>query len=176
MRIHRPMPTANRMRPMTLATVALIVVRQPHPVNTGRILPAADEMTAGHHLRRPVTAGNRHGADAMIAGPGISTSVSQRRRSTGRQSKWLRPYPSRATTPRCRVISSAQRLVRVHVHRHAERAHETGTFPVTTTTEKIIQGTDTGTVDVDEDVYSLRLSASRVRVVPFCLICLSPYS
>jgi len=55
------------MRQITLTTGAHIVVRQPHPINTGGIPLVADEVTVGRHLHRLVTVGTRHGADAMTA-------------------------------------------------------------------------------------------------------------
>ena len=67
-------------------------------------------------------------------------------------------------------------LVRVHALCHAERAHRTRTVLVITTAEEMIHRTDTGIVGVDDDVYSLGVSTSGVRVVSFWLICLSPYS
>ena len=58
------------------------------------------------------------------------------------------------------------------VLRHAERTLGTGTILGITTAEEMIHGADTGIAGVDEDVYSLGVSL-RVRVVPFCLLCLS---
>jgi len=43
-----------------------------------------------------------------------------------------------------------------------------------TTAEDVIHGTDTEIAGVDEDVYSSGVSTLRVRVVSFCLTCLSP--
>jgi hypothetical protein len=34
-------------------------------------------MTAGRHLRRPVTVGNRHGADAIIAGLNLHLALAE---------------------------------------------------------------------------------------------------
>ena len=71
------MPTGNRMRQMTPASAARIVVRRPRPVNTGGILPAADEMTVGRHLHRLATGGNRHATDATIAGQHLHLALAE---------------------------------------------------------------------------------------------------
>jgi hypothetical protein len=65
--------------------------------------------------------------------------------------------------------------VGIRVLRHAEGAHGTGTILVIMTVVEMIDGTDTGIAGV-EDVHSLGVSALCVRIVSFCLICLSPYS
>ena len=79
------------------------------------------------------------------------------------------------------IISAVTRyrgchLVHIRALRHAKRVHGTGTVLMITTAEEMIHGTDTGIVGVDDDVYSLGVSTSGLRVVSFCLICLSPYS
>ena len=89
----------------------------PAPVNTeaGFTPPRTRrQSTVGRHLRLLVTTVTRHGADATIAGPGISTSLSQRRRSTGRRSKWFTAggrNRRESPHPRRRAVSSALRLV-----------------------------------------------------------------
>jgi len=77
LRILRPILTASRMRQITLATGACIVVRQPHPVNTGGIPLVADKVTVGRHLHCLVTIGTHHGADAMTASPHRHLSLTE---------------------------------------------------------------------------------------------------
>ena len=57
----------DQIRQITLTTADCIVVCLPRPVNTGRISPAADEMTVRHYLHHPATVGTYHVGDAMIA-------------------------------------------------------------------------------------------------------------
>jgi len=171
---------ANRMRQMTLATAAHIVVHQPRRVNTGRIPLVADEMTVGRRLHRLVTVVTRHGADAMTAGPHLHLGLAETTIDgptvevvTGVIVASHHPPPGGLVGAATR--SRGRHLVRVRVLRHAERAHGTGTVLVITTAEEMIHGTDTGIVGVDEDVYSSGVSTLRVRVMPFCLMS-SPYS
>ena len=178
------MPTANRMRQMTLATAARIVVRRPRPVNTGGIHPAADEMTVERHLHHLVTVGTRHGADATIAGRRLHLALAE----TTIDGMTVEVVTAVIVASRRPLLpggivgaatrSRGRHLVRVRVLRHAERTHGTGTVLVITTAEEMIHGTGTGiaAVDEDEDLYSWRVSALRVRVMCFCLICPSPYS
>jgi len=77
LRILRLIPTASRMRQITLATGACIVVRRPHPVNTGGIPLVTDEVTVRRHLHRLVTVGTHHGADAMTASPHRHLSLAE---------------------------------------------------------------------------------------------------
>ena len=63
----RPIPIANLIHQMTLATATPIVVRRSRAVNTGGISPAADQMTIGRHLLRPVTVGTRHAVGPHLA-------------------------------------------------------------------------------------------------------------
>ena len=176
------MPTANRMRQMTLATAARIVVRRPRPVNTGGIHPAADEMTVGRHHHRLVTVETRHGADVTIAGPHRHLALAETTiDGTTVEVVTAVIVASRRPPPPGGIVGAATRsrgrhLVRVRVLRHAERTHGTGTVLVITTAEEMIHGTGTGIAAVDEDVYTWRVSALRVRVVSLCLICPSPYS
>ena len=164
MKIHRPMPTANRMRPMTLATAARIVVRRPRPVNTSGTLPAADAMTVGRHLHRLVTVWTRHGADATIAGRHLHLGLAETTiDGTTVEVATAVLVASRHLPPPDGIVGAATRsrgrhLVRVHVLRHAERTPGTGTVLVITIAEGMIHGTDTGIAGVDEDVYSLEVS------------------
>jgi len=77
LRILCPIPTASRMRQITLVTGACIVIRRPHPVNTGGIPLVADKVTVGRHLHRLVTVRTRHGADAMTASPHRHLSLAE---------------------------------------------------------------------------------------------------
>ena len=180
------MPTANRMRQMTLATAARIVVRRPRPVNTGGIHPAVDEMTVERHLHHLVTVGTRHGADATIAGRRLHLALAETT-IDGMTVEVVTAVIVASRRPLLPggIVGAATRsrgphLVRVRVLRHTERTHGTGTGTVLviTTAEEMIHGTGTGiaAVDEDEDLYSWRVSALRVRVMCFCLICPSPYS
>ena len=74
---------------MAFVTAAPIIVHRPRAVNsnTGRIPPAADEITVGRHLHRPIAVGTRHAADAMIAGPHRHLPLTE----TQRRLKWLWP-------------------------------------------------------------------------------------
>jgi hypothetical protein len=174
------------MRQMTLATAARIVVRRPRPVNTSGIHPAADEMTAGLHLRRPVTPGTRHGADATIAGRHLHLGLAETTiDGTTVEVVTGVIVASHHPPPPGGIVGAATRsrgrhLVRVRVLRHAERAHGTGsgTVLVISIAEEMIHETNAGVagVDEDEDVCSLGVFSLRVHVVSFCLICLSPYS
>jgi len=173
---------ANRMRRMTLATSARVVVRRPRPVNTGGIPLDADEMTVGRHLRRPVTVGTRHGADAMIAGRRRHLALAETTIDaptvgvvTGVIVASHHPHPLPGGIVGAATRFRGRHLVRVRVLRHAERAHGTGTVLVITIAGGMIHGTGTGIAGVDEDVYH-REYLIVVRVVSFCLICLSPYS
>ena len=65
------------MRQITLVTGACIVVRRPHPINTGGIPLIADEVTVGRHLHRLVTVGTCHGADVMTASPHRHLSLAE---------------------------------------------------------------------------------------------------
>ena len=154
--------------------------------------PRRGQGDVGRHLHRPVTAGTRHGADAMIAGPRRHLTLAETTIGalvvevvTGVFVASYHPPPGgivgAATRSRGRLLASLSVTnVIVSVLRHGERAHGTGagTVLVITTAEEMIQGTDTRIPGVDEDVYSFKLGVStcRVRVVFFCLICLSPYS
>ena len=175
------MPTANWMRPMTLATATRIVVHRPWPINTGGIHPTVDETTVGRHLRLLVATGTRQSADATIAGP-ASPPRSRRdddRWDDGRsgydRNRREPPPPATGGIVGAATRSRGRHLVRVRVLRHAQRMPGTGTVLMITTAEEMVYEIGTGIADVDEDVYSLRGSPLRVRVVPFCLICLSPY-
>jgi len=136
------------------------------------------------HLHRLATVGTHHVADAMIAGRHLHLAPAE---TTIEVVTVVivasRPSPGgvvgAATRSRGRLLASLSVTnVTVSVLRHGERAHGTGagTVLVITTAEEMIQGTDTMFPCVDEDVYSLGVSTCRVRVVSFCLICLSPYS
>jgi len=169
------------MRQIVLATSARIAVRRPRPVDAGRILLIADEMTVGRHPHRLVTVVTRHDADTMTASLHRHLSLAE----TTIDAPTVEVvtvvivashHPLLGGIVGAATRSRGRHLVRVRVLRHAERAHETGTILVITTGEEIIHGTDTGIVGVDEDVYSLGVSTSGVRVVSFCLICLFPYS
>ena len=68
LRILRLIPTASQMHQITLVTGACIIIRRPHPVNTGGIPLVADEVTVRCHLYCLITIGTRHGADVMTVG------------------------------------------------------------------------------------------------------------
>ena len=168
------MPTGNRMRQMTPASAARIVVRLPRPVNAGGILPAADEMTVGRHLHRLVTGGTCHGTDATIAGQHLHLALAETTVEvvTGViVANHQRPPPGGIVGAATR--SRGRHLVRVRVLRHAERAHGTGTGTVLVimTAEEMIHGAGTGIAAVDEDegVYSWKVFALRGRILSSCL-------
>jgi len=140
---------------MTLATAAPIVVRRPRPVNTGGVPPAADEMTVGHYLHRPVTADSRHVTDAMIAGRHRHLALAEP------MVEVVTAVFVASLTPPGGIVGAASRSRGRHlvsILRHAERAHGTGTVLAITTAEDVIHGTDTEIAGVDEDVFSLRVS------------------
>jgi hypothetical protein len=167
------MPTANRMRQMTLATAARIVVRRPRPVNISGILPAAGEMTVGRHLRRLVTAGTRHAADVMIAGRHLHLGLAETTIARSTVEVVMAVFvASRHPPPPGGIVGAATRsrgrhLVRVL--RHAERAYGTGSVPVITTAEEMIHGTGTEIAGVDEDVYSSEVSLNVSALCPSVL-------
>ena len=166
---------ANRVRQMTLATGARIVVRRPCLVNTGVIPLVADEMTVGRRLHRLVTIGTHHGADVMIAGRHLHLALAETtigaptvEAVTGVIVASHRPPPGGIVGAVTR--SRGRNLVRVRVLRHTERAHGTGTVLVITTAEEMVPGTDTGTAGVNEKMcihceYLLYVSASYPSVL-----------
>ena len=106
----RPIPIANPIH--HLATATPIVVRRSRAVNTRGISPAADEMTVGRHLLRPVTVGNRY-----AAGPHLALSET----TTDATTSEAVPAVYRHESPPCR----GRHLV--SVLRLAESAHGTRT-------------------------------------------------
>jgi len=142
--------------------------------------PRRGQGDVGRHLHRPVTAGTRHGADAMIAGPRRHLTLAETTIGAPAVEVVTGVIVASHHPPPGGIVVAATRfrgrhLVRVRVLRHAERAHGTETVLVITTAEETIHGADTGIVGVDEDVYSSGVSTLPVRVVPFCLMS-SPYS
>ena len=145
------------------------------PVNTDGIPPGADEVTVGRHLHHPITVATRHGADVMTAGRHLHLALAETTVEVVMGVIVAGHHPPPGGIVGAATRSRGRHHVRVRVLRHAERTHGTGTVLVITTAEEMIHETGTGIADVDEDVYSLEGSPLRVRVVPFCLICLSPY-
>ena len=160
---------------MTFATPARIVVRGPRPVNTGGIRTVADEVTVGRRLHGLVTVGTRHGADAMIAGPHRHLGLAEGT-IDGTTIEVVTAVIVASHPPPGGFVGLATRSRGLVSVLHAKRAHVTRTILMITTAEEMIHGTDTGITGVDEDMYSLGVSTLRVRVISFCLLCLSPYS
>ena len=163
-------PMANRMRQLTPATGARIVVCRPRRVNTGGIPLVADEMTVGRRLPHLVTVGTHHGADAMTAGRHLHLALAE----TSIDGMTVELFTavivaSHHPPPGGLVVavtrSRGRHLASARVLCHAERAHRTGTVLVTTTIEEMVHGTDIGTVGVDEEMcipweYLFYVSAS----------------
>ena len=117
---------------MTLAPAALIVVRRPRPVNTGGIPPGADVMTVELYLHRLVTIGTRHCTGRMMAGRHFHLGLAETMiDGTTVEVAAVAIVASRHPPPGF-IVGAATRsrgrhLVRVRVHRYAERVHGTGT-------------------------------------------------
>ena len=134
---------------MALTTAARIVAHRPVPVNTGRIHPAADEMTVGRHLHRPVTARTRHGADTMIAGRYLHLALAETTTVEVVTAVLVASHhlPPPGSIAGAAIRSRGRHLVIVGVLRHAERTHGTETVLVYTIAEELIHETDTGSRD-----------------------------
>ena len=143
----------------------------------GRIPQAAGETTVVCQLHYPATVRTHHGAGAMIAGPRrrlvLAETLTYATTVEVVTAKSVVSHPPGGIVGGATRTSSTPPLERSSSHRERVWDHD---VLVIMTAEEMIRETDTGIADVDEDVSLLREFVFCVRVVPFCLVCLSPYS